>query len=253
MKIRDFTGEYSVYVHITPNGKLYFGITHMKPEHRWLSTGKGYQRCTLFWRAIQKYGWDNIQHIILINNLSKEVACECEKYLIVKYKSNQAEFGYNNSLGGESGSFGYVFTTEQRIKLSNSLKGRVVSEETRRKIGQANSIALKGRTVSQEVRDKISKHNAKAFSGKRHTEEAKRKNSLAHIGKQYHLGYKHSDETKRKMSEAKKGKPLSEKQKAQLERLHNKNKGSKRTPEQIERMRQVYQSRRKSLETCNDI
>ena len=53
------------------------------------------------------------------------------------------------------------------------------------------------------------------------------------------------------MSEAKKGKPLSEKQKAQLERLHNQTRGSKRTPEQIEHMRQAYQNRRNKFETCN--
>lgn len=229
--------NFKVYVHITPNNKLYFGITKMKPEHRWLSTGKGYKNCTLFWRAIQKYGWDNIQHIVLLEGLSKEVACECEKYLIAKYKSNIAKYGYNNSLGGESGSYGYRFTQEQRKKISDSNKGRIVSEETRKKIGQANSIALKGRVVPEEVRRKISEHNTKPFLGKHHTEEAKRKNSEAHKGKQYHLGFKHSDETKRKMSEIKKGKPLSEAQKAQLKRLHEHNTGLKRTPEQIENIK----------------
>lgn len=134
--------------------------------------GYGYHNCKLFWRAIQKYGWDNIQHIVLMDNLSKEIACECEKYLIRKYKSNQAKFGYNNSFGGESGSCGYVFTMEQRAKVSNSLRGHVVSEETRRKIGQANSVALKGRKVPQEVKDKISKHSARGFLGKHRTDEA---------------------------------------------------------------------------------
>lgn len=215
-------------MHITPNKKLYIGITSAKPENRWGNNGTGYKLCKLFWRAIQKYGWDNIQHIILIEGVTKTVACECEKYLIAKYRTNESKFGYNNSLGGESGSNGYVFTEEQRKKISERLKGHSTSEETRRKIGAANSIALKGRIVPQEVRDKISKNNAKAFLGKHHTEESKRKNALAHIGKQYHLGHKHSEETKRKMSEAKKGKPLSDAQKAQLERLHNSMRGRKR-------------------------
>lgn len=229
--------NYKVYVHVVPNGKLYFGITKMKPEHRWLSTGKGYKNCTLFWRAIQKYGWNNIKHIVLMEGLSKEVACECEKYLIDKYKTNNSKYGYNNSLGGESGSYGHIMTLEQRQKISNANKGRTVSEETRKKIGRANSIALKGRTVPEEVRKKISEHSAKPFLGKHHTEEAKRKNSEAHKGKQYHLGYKHSEEAKLKMSLAKRGKPLSDAQKAQLERLHKHNAGLKRTPEQIENIK----------------
>lgn len=236
--------NYKVYVHITPNGKLYFGITHMKPEYRWLSTGKGYLNCTLFWRAIQKYGWDNIQHIILLEGLSKEVACECEKYLISKYKSNNVKYGYNNSFGGESGSYGHTLTPEQRKKISEANKGHIVSEETRRKIGKANSIALKGRHVPEEVRKKISEHSSKPFLGKHHTEEAKRKNSEAHKGKKYHLGHKHSDDTKRKMSEAKKGRPLSEAQKLQLAKLHAYNKGSKRTLEQIENIKQgIYNAK----------
>lgn len=198
--------NYCVYVHIAPNKKLYFGITSLKPEHRWLSNGAGYSNCTLFYRAIQKYGWDNFQHIILIDNLSKEIACECEKYLIAKYRSNESTFGYNNSKGGESGSYGHRLTEKQRKQISERNKGHIVSEETRRKIGEANSVALKGRTVPQEVRDKISAHNARGFLGKQHTEETKRKISCALKGNQCHLGHKHSDETKQKMCLAKLGK-----------------------------------------------
>lgn len=226
--------DYKVYVHIAPNEKLYFGITHLKPEHRWLSNGNGYKNCTLFWRAIKKYGWENISHIVLIDGISKEMACEIEKYLIAKYHSNESAYGYNNSLGGESGSYGHKMSLETRQKISKANLGRQVSEETRKKIGAANSKALKGRVLPQEVKDKIRKNSAKAMLGKHHTEEAKRKNSLAHIGKQYHLGYKHTEEAKQKMSEAKKGKPLSQAQKDQLERLHKSNIGKKRTPEQIE-------------------
>lgn len=198
--------DYTVYVHISPNNKMYFGITHLKPEHRWLSNGGGYKKCTLFWRAIQKYGWDNFKHVVLLENLSKEMACECEKYFIAKFQTNRAQYGYNNSKGGDSGSYGHVLTVEQRNAISERMKGHKTSEETRRKIGQANSVALKGRVIPQEVRDKISKNNAKAFLGRHHTEEAKRKNADAHKGKQYHLGHKHSEEAKEKMRLAKLGK-----------------------------------------------
>lgn len=211
--------NYCVYVHVVPNGKLYIGITGLKLEERW-NHGRGYSACPLFRKAIEKYGWDEIQHIVLIENVTQEVAGICERALIEKYRTNEPEYGYNLSGGGERGNFGYKFTDEQRRRMSETAKGRKLSEETKKKIGRANSIALKGRTLSPEMRKKISEHNAKPFLGKHHTEEAKRKNALAHMGNQYHLGIKHSEETRQKMSEAKRGKPLSEAQKAQLDRLH---------------------------------
>ena len=68
--------SYTLYVHITPNNKYYIGITSQNPYTRWGHNGMGYfdrrRKVQLpFWRAIQKYGWENIQHVILLNNLSK--------------------------------------------------------------------------------------------------------------------------------------------------------------------------------------
>ena len=66
---------YSVYMHIFPNGKRYIGITSQKPvEKRWYSTGGGYRKCNKMWKAIQKYGWENVEHIVLYENLSKAMA-----------------------------------------------------------------------------------------------------------------------------------------------------------------------------------
>jgi group I intron endonuclease len=223
--------DYTVYVHITPNNKMYIGITHLKPNYRYGKDGNGYSGCTLFWRAIQKYGWNNIKHIVLFENLSKEVACECEKYLIAKYQTNNPQFGYNNSKGGDSGSYGHKMSEESKAKISKAMKGRKLSEETKRKVGEANSKALKGRHVADDVKKKISEHTKgknNPFYGKHHTEESKKKISEALKGNKPHLGHKHSEEAKRKMSLAKKGKPLSEAQKAQLKRLHEFNKGRKK-------------------------
>ena len=74
--------NFTVYCHISPNGKKYVGITAQEPEVRW-NNGLGYKhRNPHFWRAIQKYGWNNIEHIVLANNLSKVWACQLEQIFI---------------------------------------------------------------------------------------------------------------------------------------------------------------------------
>ena len=62
---------YTLYVHEFPNHKLYIGITCDTIQHRWRNNGYGYKSQRLMCRAIQKYRWDNIKHIILLENLSK--------------------------------------------------------------------------------------------------------------------------------------------------------------------------------------
>ena len=90
--------SYCVYKHTCPNGKVYIGITSGNPLKRW-ANGKGYEN-QYFYRAILKYGWDNIKHEILYTDFSKEEACEKEIELIALYKSNQRECGYNVNDGG---------------------------------------------------------------------------------------------------------------------------------------------------------
>ena len=86
--------NYTVYMHIAPNGKRYIGITKQQPKSRWRG-GSGYKRHTHFCNAIKKYGWDNIEHIILYSNVSREFAIKKEIELISKYKSNDKRYGYN--------------------------------------------------------------------------------------------------------------------------------------------------------------
>lgn len=96
--------SYSVYAHKFPNGKMYVGITMQDCKKRWCN-GRGYTS-PLMKNAIEKYGWDNIEHVVLFSGLSKETACKIEIDLIRKYDLNNAENGYNISTGGESGSLG---------------------------------------------------------------------------------------------------------------------------------------------------
>lgn len=115
--------KYIVYMHTSPNNKKYIGITSQHPNRRWRKNGDGYKDNPYFWRAIQKYGWDNFRHDILFSDLTKEEAEKKEIELIAYYRSNNADFGYNMSIGGESGSKGYKYTNEQRKHMSEVHKG----------------------------------------------------------------------------------------------------------------------------------
>ena len=75
--------SYTVYKHTSPNNKVYIGITSRKPEYRW-NSGKGYINNKYFTTAINKYGWNEFEHSILYENLSKEEAETKEIELIKK-------------------------------------------------------------------------------------------------------------------------------------------------------------------------
>ena len=115
--------NYVVYMHVSPSNKRYIGITSQNPKRRWRKNGEGYKSHQYFWNAIQKYGWDNFEHNILYSNLTKEDAEQKEIELIAYYKSNDINFGYNMSIGGESGSKGYKYTEEQKKRMSDVHKG----------------------------------------------------------------------------------------------------------------------------------
>ena len=91
-----------VYMHTNKiNNKKYIGITGQdRYWDRWRSDGSGY-KTQVFGRAIEKYGWDNFDHKILKEVETESEACELEQYYIQKYKSNNKDFGYNISMGGE--------------------------------------------------------------------------------------------------------------------------------------------------------
>lgn len=112
-KEEDYSQEriWTVYVHIVPKeirsspdrndyfDKYYVGITSKSTKRRWGKDGNGYKN-QIFWHAIEKYGWNNIQHEIIAEHLTEDEACEMEDKLIVLLKSYKGGHGYNRERGG---------------------------------------------------------------------------------------------------------------------------------------------------------
>ena len=109
-------------MHRTPSGKVYIGLTGQKPEHRWGQEGQKY-KTQPFGHAIKKYGWANIEHIILAETETLEEARELEKRYIAEHNATDRAYGYNFCTGGE---------------INDARRGSSPSEETRRKIGDAH-------------------------------------------------------------------------------------------------------------------
>ena len=144
--------KFYVYVHVCPNGKRYVGATtQARPEFRWQG-GRSYSG--IFLQDILKYGWDNITHDVFEVD-SREEMYRKEVELISFYHSNDPEYGYNNSVGGEKSALGCRHSEESRRKQSEVRKGKPLSEEARRHISQA----LKGKPLSEEHRGRIAENN----------------------------------------------------------------------------------------------
>ena len=122
-------GAYTVYMHVTPNGKRYIGITSRKPEYRW-NGGRAYKNQPHFQNAIHKYGWDNIQHVILFSGLSKDEAVRKEIELIAAFETTNTSKGYNTTLGGE-GASGVRQSNETKQKRSELAKLKMQVPEYR--------------------------------------------------------------------------------------------------------------------------
>jgi group I intron endonuclease len=143
----DFDG-YCVYSFEFPNNKLYFGktiniIQRIRSHHKKIK-----RSCAVLYKAIKKYGWNNIKIHLVERTNTEQSTLEKEIYYIALYKTNICrygeDFGYNLTDGGE-GMSGYVFTDETRKRMSESHQGEknynfgtTMSQETRNKIGEAN-------------------------------------------------------------------------------------------------------------------
>lgn len=159
------------------NGKVYYGsscnLANRLAQHRSHLRGSYHsnKRLQASWN---KHGEDAFVFEVIEYASSHAQALEEEQLLLDCYWDN-CKRCYNIA----------------KVAMS-PMKGRKHSEESKRLISESN----KGRVVTQDTRDKISE----AVTGYEHSDEAKAKMSKAHTGKA--LSVEHS----RKISEALKGK-----------------------------------------------
>lgn len=180
--------SYFVYIHICPNNKKYVGITRQRPLKRW-NNGYGYVKNNHFFRAIQKYGWKNINHKVIEVSTEGEMYY-LEKYLIGYYNCTDPDFGYNNSIGGECGGYGVVQKEEVIEKRKNTILKRYGSltnsgcfkkgmETWNKGLKGISSGWITGKSFSDSHKKKLSVSHI----GHKDSEETRNKKSLSHIGK----------------------------------------------------------------------
>lgn len=145
-----------VYKFTSPSGKSYIGITNNLrrriAEHKRLSKTLN----KAFYNAINKYGFDNFTFEILEEYNIKErnklldKLNEMEMYYISKFDTFKN--GYNSTLGGDGtkGMCGELnpfynkkHTQESKNKMSEKHKGKVLTDEHKKKISESTKEALK--------------------------------------------------------------------------------------------------------------
>jgi group I intron endonuclease len=225
---------YTVYQHIFPNGKRYIGVTRNSVHKRWGYKGYNY-RSQFVGRAIEKYGWDNIEHDIFCVCETKEQAEKVERFLVSYFDTINPEHGYNVLPGGDVSV--NDATPEMRYKLGNGNRGRKHTDEEKRKISEGCKRAFDrpesngciGKKASDETKEKMriarkkylsDSENAKAQSERSSKvmktlwkDESFREKSLARLKSccrkpgEYHW----SEESKAKLSESLKGRWIGDK------------------------------------------
>jgi group I intron endonuclease len=171
---------YKVYKHQNIEiGTIYIGITkHDNVEKRWKG-GMGYYENKYFFKDILYYGWKNFTHEILVDDISYDFAKIKEVEFISLYGRIIDNSGTlaNLTIGGE-GAKGHIVSEETRKKISNAQKGRVFTEDHRRKAVEGRrNVKLPPRTKEHQM--KLDAHKI----GRPLKDSTKEKLRLANIGK----------------------------------------------------------------------
>ena len=161
--------EYCVYkITNKLNGKIYIGMSK-NLKARWSANGIHYKQSKRFYNAIQKYGWNNFNKEILVENLSFEEACSLEVEIISKYNSRDKKIGYNIAEGGNGG---IIYLTHPKGMLGKKQTEYQKTSHREWASKKENNCMTNGKVVWGET------HNhPMGFLDKKHKEESKKKTS----------------------------------------------------------------------------
>lgn len=179
-----------IYKATFPSGKVYIGQTirslnkRINKHNSAALNKKSKEYNYAIARAIRKYGKENVIWDILYNNVLYKDLNKLEIKTISNH--NSFENGYNLTTGGNSN---FICSPKTIEKISKAVKGRKHSEESKRKMSEAQ------KNRSDETRRKISEGQ----KGRKHSEKSKKKMSESSKNKC------HSEETKLKISKANSG------------------------------------------------
>ncbi len=108
------------------NGKVYIGVTS-NLLHR-MENHYGHLEQSLFHKAIGKYGWNNFTIKILERDLVSDFLAKSKEIeYIDKFNASNADFGYNNTLGGD-GTLGQIGELNSRSKLTNQQAQDIIND-----------------------------------------------------------------------------------------------------------------------------
>lgn len=164
-------GPYTVYVLISKTtGLLYVGVTRLDPKTRF-NFGSGYVHNKKFYSIIRKYGWNDIEQNIFARNLTHDEAFHMEQVLIAKFREQNPDLICNKDAGGEHGK--HCQDTKEIIRQANV--GRIITEMAKEKIRAARakqvfseealakrSAKMKGRKMSPEFCKHLGERSSKA-------------------------------------------------------------------------------------------
>lgn len=145
-----------VYAILFPNGKRYIGVTSTSMEKRFrdhLSASRSAkQNKTKLYKTMSEIDHSLLKMEFIEKCHNKEDCIAKEKAAIERYDS--VDNGYNTVYGGENPE-GYVFSKEDRIKISIAQKKRFEREEERKKASEATKLWMKNSP------EKVEKMNAR--------------------------------------------------------------------------------------------